>query len=271
MAGITWRQRVAVAAAGATAMLALTACGDNATPTTNPTPTNGGQLGGAPTESATPTAPATPTSTATNGGGNGGGGTGSPTYPKAAKDYAVAFMKAWSFKDYNRVGQLGVSSMVQQAKDSNNGNGAPNSGWVMYSCSSVQSDNTVGCTVRNTHGDDARVTMNALQLGFPTAVTMVLLERTEYPSTPADYIAALLNAKDQDNRQRIDRLSNSTVRSKLTCALSGTYATVEPIDGTYSKVTVQATPTSPVTYEFKMLTNPGGKAYAVKQVLSAAC
>jgi hypothetical protein len=108
--------------------------------------------------------------------------------------------------------------VAQQVRDEVTSGGAPNSQWSVYSCSSVQGDGTVGCTLRNAHGDDIRVTMRNTQLGFPTAVTMTLLERTEYPSDAASYVDALLSAKANDNKQRVLRLSNSTVLSKLTCS-----------------------------------------------------
>src|SRR6476646_9780281 len=123
MTGLTWRRHTALAAAAPVAALALSACGGTDTPSSAPTTTAGsGQLGGA--ASATPTTPGTAATTPPPTSG-GDGGNNAPTYPTKPGDYAVAFMKAWSVKDYNRVAQLGTQAMVQQAKDSNNGNGAP--------------------------------------------------------------------------------------------------------------------------------------------------
>jgi hypothetical protein len=266
-ASSTTPRRVVLAAALSAVVLFLAGCGGqerSPDPTTNTV--GAGQLGGAPTVSAS-AAPATATPP-----GHGGGGSGQPTYPKAANDYAVAFMQTYSSKNYDRVNQLAEQAVAQQVRDEVTTGGAPNSQWSIYSCSSVQPDGTVGCTLRNAHGDSIRVIMRASQLGFPTAVTRTdPLDRTAYPSTPEDYVRALLSAKGEDNKQRVIRLASSTVLSKLTCNLSSTYIGAEPIDAMYVKVVVQQTPTSPVSYEFKILKSPGGKANAVKEVLSADC
>lgn len=267
MAGrYTWRRRAVTTIAVAVTALGMAACGGDDEPG-GATPSGTSQLGDAPPASADPTGspgPAAPTAAPTNGGNNG------PVYPKGAKAYAQELLKAWAGPDYTRLGQLAIQSAVQQIRDSVDFGGKPNGQWTHIACGPSGAGFT-RCVFRNAHGDEVRITMNDAQLGFPTAITEVPLERTEYPASPTTYVGNLLTAYRDGNQQRVLRLSNSTVKSQLTCAFNGSTG-VEMIDGTYSKVTLTGLGVDlGKEYQFKVLTLPEGKAGAVKEVLSKAC
>lgn len=275
MAGyISWRRR-ALAAATITATIAVTAAGLSAcgkdTPTaTNPSNTAGGASGASGGDAAIGGAPTTSPSAA-GGSGGGSGANNAPTYPKDAKGYVQELVKAMAKPDYTRISQLAVQSAVQQIKDSVNGGGNPNSQWPYVNCVADTGPNQTTCVARNSHGDELTVKLNQLQLGFPTAVTEAPLQRTTYPSAPGDYVGVLLSAYSDGNQQRMVRLSSDTVKNKLACTF-GNQTLVTAIDGTYSKVSVNGIGADyGKMYEFKVLTASGGKANAVKEVLSVHC
>jgi hypothetical protein len=262
--GPTWRRVAAIAITGLALALAGCGGGGGAGPSPTPPPSGGGQIGDAPSGTSTTPAPA---ETTTQSGGGGGGG--APTYPKEAGPYAVELMKAVSAQNMTRVNLLAEQGAALQATG---GHGQLAGGWVVYSCSSPDANNMTGCTVRNDHGDDARVTVRGSQLGAPTAVTNVVLDLTTYPSSPEAYVGEMLRGRDNDNRQRVARLSNSTMFNKLTCYIAGKQASTEPIDGTTSKVTISGVGADlGKQMQFKVLTSPGGKANAVKELLSSQC
>jgi hypothetical protein len=251
-----------------TTLLATAACGKDGGTTTTPPPTDGtGLLGTAapPTETTPPTSAAATTKAAT--------GAANPLdsgYPTKPGDYAVAFMRAVSASNNDRVDSLAEHAAVLQATG---GHPKLASGWVMYSCGSVQSDNTVGCTVRNDVGDDARVTLRASQLGHPTAVTDVQLDLTEYPNDAGAYVRELITARGNGNKQRVARLSTSSMYDKLDCQLgAGLNTTLAPIDASTVKVTFSEGGNVLLErYQFSVLANPGGKANAVKALLKKTC
>jgi hypothetical protein len=279
MAGsTTWCRPALAAATIAITALAVAACG--AKNNTSGSSTSGGDssIGSAASSPSTPdtaavggvgSSGATPV---TGGGGGNGGASVAPTYPKDAKAYVQELLKAMAQPNYARISQLAVQSAVQQIKDSINGNGGnPNSQWPYLNCVTGTGPNQSTCVARNSHGDELTVKLNQLQLGFPAAVIEAPLSRTTYPATPTDYVNALLSAYDEGNQQRLVRLSNDTVKSKITCTF-GKQIGATPIDGTYSTVTVTGLGVDlGKKYEFKVLTNPGGKANAVKEVLSKQC
>ena len=247
--------------------LAVTGCGSGGGggPAQTPPASGDGQIGDAPSGTSTTPAPA---ETTTQSGGGGGGG-GATTYPKEAGPYAVELMKAVSAEDMTRVNSLAEQGAALQATG---GHPRLAGGWVVYSCSSPDANNNTGCTVRNDHGDDARVTVRGSQLGAPTAVTNVMLDLTTYPSGPDAYVREMLRGRDADNRQRVARLSNSTMFNKLTCQIGGTQTSMEAIDSTTTKVTISGIGADyGKQMEFKVLTSPGGKANAVKDLLSSQC
>ncbi|MDT5026778.1 MAG: hypothetical protein QOE61_3204 [Micromonosporaceae bacterium] len=278
MAGsTTWCRPALAAATIAITALAVAACG--AKNNTSGSSTNGGDssLGSAPSSFSTPDTAAaggagSSGATPVTGGGGNGGASIAPTYPKDAKAYVQELLKAMAQPNYARISQLAVQSAVQQIKDSINGNGGnPNSQWPYLNCVTGTGPNQSTCVARNSHGDELTVKLNQPQLGFPTAVIEAPLSRTRYPATPTDYVNALLSAYEEGNQQRMVRLSNDTVKSKITCTF-GKQIGSTPIDGTYSKVTVNGLGVDlGKKYEFKVLTNPGGKANAVKEVLSKQC
>jgi len=267
---VTWRTAVAtLAMAGlAIATLGLAGCGKEQPGPAGSTPPPGDQqIGGAPPESTPPGA--TPTR-----GGGGGGGTQGPTYPRDARAYAQEFLRAWGAKNYNRLGQLGDMAAVQQVRDSVDTGGVPNTQWTYIRCGPAeQNPGHTACLFRNAHGDETNLEMQDAKLGSPKAVTKAPLDRTSYAADPANYVSDLLRAHSDGNRQRVLRLSNSTVRGKLTCDLSGgATAIVLPFDGMYSRVKLEGSgPDLGKSYEFKVLSQPGGKPNAVKEVLNNGC
>jgi hypothetical protein len=262
MSGKTARLRSAVLASIAIAAMALAGCATSAAPGGEPTPTDGALLGGTPSATTTATASAQPSSTSST--------AAAPTYPKDAKSYSLELLKAWGQKDYNRLGQLAIQSAVQQIRDSVTFGGVPNTQWTYISCGPDTSNSTI-CIFRNAHGDQTAIKLTNTQLGFPTAVTEAPLERTVYPGDPVSYVSELFTAQSNGNQQRVLRLSNSTVKSKMSCTFGYSASTVA-IDSTYTRVILNGLGVDlGKLYEFKVLSNPGGKAGAVKEVLAKSC
>lgn len=271
----TWRRfAVMVVSLGA---LALAGCGGD--PPTGPEGAGTGQLGAAPDGSATPDPSGTPASTPGGGGGTGGGGAGGgggggsdePSevqYPSTARAYAEALLRAWAKPDYDRLSELGTPATVQQIRDSITYGGNPNADWTYISCGASQTYGSTDCVFRNSHGDQATITLIDAQVGYHNAVTAALLDRTEYPSSPVSYVTTLLTARADGNNHRVIRLSNQTVANRVTCTF-GYSATSEPIDATRTKVIVTETGGSQSrSYEFTVLSQPGGKPGAVTAVVA---
>ena len=262
---VGWRSAIATFAI---AVLGLAGCGKEQPGPGGSTPPPGDQqIGGAPPASSSPSA------TPTRGSGGGGGNQG-PTYPKDARGYGQEFLRAWGAKNYNRLGQLGSEAAVQQVRDSVDTGGVPNTQWTYIRCGPAeQNPGYTACTFRNAHGDESILELQDAKLGSPKAVTKAPLDRTTYDSDPGQYVGDLLRAHGAGNRQRVLRLSNSTVRGQLTCDLSGgSSAIVTPIDGMYSNVKMAGTGADlGKSYDFKVLSRPGGKPNAVKEVTNNGC
>ena len=259
----TISRRTAVATVAVLA-LGLTACGkDQPGSAGTVAPSGDAQIGGAPPASTTTTPGATPTR-----GGNAG-----PTYPKDARAYGQEFLRAWSNRNYPRLGQLGTPAAVQQVRDSVTTGGVPNTQWTFIGCGPAeQMPGFLACVFRNLHGDETVLKLANATLGSPKAVSEAPLDRTRYPKQPEAYVDAVLGAHQNGNRQRVLRLSNSAVRSKLTCTLEGgkTTGPAIPVDGTYSSVPVVGTgPDLGRSYTFTVLSEPEGKPNAVREATNA--
>jgi hypothetical protein len=263
---ISWRTAIATFAI---AVLGLTGCGKEQPGSTASAPPPGDQqIGGAPPASTSPSA------TPTQGSGGGGGGNQAPAYPKDARTYGQEFLRAWGNRNFTRLGQLGDVAAVQQVRDSVSTGGVPNTQWTYIRCGPAeQMPDYTACTFRNAHGDESILELQTAKLGSPKAVTKAPLDRTAYDSDPGDYVSDMLRAHGAGNRQRVLRLSNSTVRGKLTCDMSGgSLAIVTPIDGMYSRVKLEGAGSDVgKSYEFKVLSQPGGKPNAVREVLDNGC
>jgi molecular chaperone DnaK len=219
-------------------------------------------------ESVASTAAQDPNSAA---GGGGGGGANSQVYPKDARSYGFELLKAWAKSDYARLGQLATQSAVQQVKDSVSSGGVPNSQWISIQCTPNNASNTTSCVFRNAHGDETVVKLSNSQLGFATAVTEAPLDRTVYPNDPRQYAENLLQAHSDGNQQRVLRLSNDSVKSRLSCTF-GHQTSMTSMDGMYAKVTVSGLGVHlGKKYDFRVLVSPGGKPNAVVAVLSSVC
>jgi hypothetical protein len=264
---VNWRTAIATVAVAA---LGLAGCGKEQPGSNASAPPPGDQqIGGAPPASASPSATPPP-----GGGGGGGGGNQGPTYPRDARTYTQEFLRAWGARNFSRLGQLGNEAAVQQVRDSVSTGGAPNNQWTYVRCGPAeQMPDHTACTFRNAHGDESTVKLLAAKLGSPKAVTEAPLDRTVYDSSPGDYVSDMLRAHGAGNRQRVLRLSNSTVRGKLTCDMSGgSVAIVTPIDGMYSTVKLEGAGSDlGKSYEFKVLSQPGGKPNAVREVINNGC
>ncbi|HEX6870135.1 MAG TPA: hypothetical protein VF163_03465 [Micromonosporaceae bacterium] len=264
MAGsITRRARAFAATTIAVVALALAGCGGG-DPAPSSSQPGDSQIGGAPTPTATtPSAGggATPTT-------GSGGSTSTPYFPKDAKAYAQELLKAWAAKNYTRLNQLAIQSTVQQIRDSVNSGGVPNSQWTNISCGAADTGST-SCLFRNAHGDVATIKLNNTQLGFPTAATEAMLERTVYPSDPGSYAATFMSAWQEGNTQRMARLSSSSIASFFVGQgkALGASSQYTPVDLGSGYVAVQFSGLSDDSgryYTLKLLASPGGKANAIK-------
>ena len=206
-----WRRRAAAMALVVLAGIPVAACGGKGntnTPSTGAT-TNPGDagVGGGSGDGAGVTPSATTGSGPTK--GTGGGGGGAPTYPKDARTYAQAAIKAWMARDYTRLGQLATAAAVQQVKDSVTYGGLPSNSWHFISCEGAAGSSY--CTFINDNGDVTHVRLANPVLGAPQAVNELPLERTEYPHNAASYVGAFLNAWQNGNRYRMLAYANPDV------------------------------------------------------------
>jgi hypothetical protein len=276
-----WRRRVL---AGAALVLTMTAaaCGSGGNhPTSASTTTHPANsvIGGSP--SSAPSAENTGTGGnggggGSSGGGSGGGGSTTPTYPSDAKSYGLAFLQAMGQHDSSRLTVLAVQSVVGQVADNYYN---VNTQWTNRSCGQDPNDpanpTKIACVYDNANGDEITLGLNKTQLGAPTAVLTASLEKTTYPTDPTSYVQGLFSAYQSGNINRVVRLSNSTVKGKLACMLSEGTTTDVPtaIDATYTSLTIRGATASTggYYYTFKVLTSPGGKAGAVKDITAKAC
>ncbi len=262
-------RRPTIAVALVVCALGLAACGSK-------TPGAGPDGSTSSPDSALGTAPPT-TAPPTTGGGGGGGGTASPLYPKDAKSYGLEVLKAWMNKDYDRLATLANGSGVAQIKDSITFTGLPDSHWTYISCAPAQDPATTSCIYRNSHGDQVDMAMTISLLGHPLAEQSAMLDRTQYPADPGEYVSDMMGAYANGNMQRVLRLSNSTVKSKLRCSIQvGSHTDVTP-GNPYTTVSYNGhggnggSPDYAKSYTFTILNQPGGKANAIKTVSDIVC
>lgn len=267
MAGTRRRHKGALLVAALIAGVFLAGCAPKS-PSTNNGGGGNGQIGGAPSGSSTPSAGATTPAAA-------------PTtpfaFPKDAKTYTSELLKAWGNKDFARIELLAQPATVQQIKDaSNSPDGYPNSQWTYIKCAPGESAGTTECTWRNVNGDESVVRVTDSQLGHPVAVIQADLDRTRYPSTPVGYVGAFISAWQAGNQQRMTKLSSSTIKNYFVGqnppVMASMVSLPVTIDGTYSKVVVSGVGDDlGRSYEFKVLTAPGGKANAIKAGCQTGC
>jgi hypothetical protein len=268
---LSWRRRV-LAGAALCVTAAVAACGSGGNqPNSAPTTTHSAAsaIGGAPS-----TAPSTAASGGGNRGNSGGGGSNTPTYPSDAKSYGFAFLQALAQGDQNRLKSLAVNGAVAQVTDGFYNN--LNSHWAYQSCGpdgNYPTDTTkTNCVYINDNGDVITVEINKSQLGGAAAVMSALLDKTTYPSDPGQYTTEMLTAFENGNINRVLRLSNSGVRSSLTCKLEShtTSTQPDPTDTTTVDVKVDDG-NAGHQYTFQVLAQPGNKANAIKKFISKQC
>ncbi|MFD0592590.1 hypothetical protein ACFQZ4_08505 [Catellatospora coxensis] len=205
-----YRTAVAVAGVLVLALLGTAACGKKGEPqatasaNTVITDSPGTSASALPSGSAA----ATPQPSSTGGSGN---GSGTPTFPKTAKDYGLAALAAWASGSKSKLDQYAVQAAVSQFM----GHGKPNSQWTTLNCSAAGSGRTA-CDYRNAHGDDTKLTMDDTQLGHPTAVVDVFVNRTQYPADAAGYVGFFMAAWGDGNKQRMTRFSSTSIANMFT-------------------------------------------------------
>lgn len=205
-----YRTAVAVAGVLVLALLGTAACGKKGDPQASAsantviTESPGASASAPPSGSAAATAQPS----ATDGSGN---GSSTPTFPKSAKDYGLAALAAWASGSKSKLDLYAVQAAVSQFM----GHGKPNSQWATINCSAAGSGRTA-CDYRNAHGDDTKLTMEDTQLGHPTAVVDVFVNRTAYPTDAAGYVGFFMAAWGDDNKQRMTRFSSSSIANMFT-------------------------------------------------------
>lgn len=223
------------------------------------TPTTSTVLGGSATPTPTPGAEATASPTAA---------ANPAAYPATAKGYAQALLSAWAAKNTGRLDQLAVQPAVQQIKD----NGQPDAHWTYISCAVLDTAATE-CLFRNAHGDEVRVKLTTAQLGHPTAVTEALLDKTTYPSDPAGYVGAFVDAWRNGNLQRMTRLADSTLTAYFKNKPVPGGTTVSGTDNTagHTKITISEVPASGTQWTFNVTNQYLGKAHAIAGLCDPGC
>lgn len=171
-------QRAALAAA-AIGVLALTACGSKSPQDPNASPTGQGQLGDAPSASASATADGTPAATTTT---QGGGGTTNP-YPSNAKDYGLEILKAIANNNDARIVDLSSLNTAQYVQQQNYK--AKNGQWTHANCDSGA---TQYCHYYNQTGDFASVGVETSKLSSKGAVSSVTIEGNTFASDAVNYV-----------------------------------------------------------------------------------
>ncbi len=175
------RRLLTVAAVAAT-LITLSACGDNAQPSPDPSESATSVIGepsgeASPTDTATT---ATPTSTGSSGGGGGGGN--SP-YPGNAKDYGLAMLAAIASSNDTRIVDL---SSIDTANYINTQNYKSKNGqWTHANC---DSGGTQYCHYYNQTGDFASVAVDSGKLGSKGAVSSVTMEGNSFAGDAAGYV-----------------------------------------------------------------------------------
>jgi hypothetical protein len=173
--------------AAAACLIALTACGGDAEPDTNPstTETAEGQLGEATaTPSATTTTSSAPaTTTARGGGGGGGGGTGGGGYPDEPGDYGLAMLSAIAANDDARIVDLSSLNTAQHINQQNYK--SKNGQWSLANCDPGTNPH---CYYYNQTGDFATVGVEAARLGQASAVSSVSIEGNSFATDAGGYV-----------------------------------------------------------------------------------
>jgi hypothetical protein len=251
------------------ALLALSAC-SKSSDDPGSGPTGDGQLGGAASASADPSA--NPTSSSDNGGGGsggggGGGGGGGSTqavdrYPKDAKTYMQQFLIALANNDKVRVAELSQDNPILIANNVISANGKLNTQWSSDNCGGTN------CQWRNAHGDEASVSIEPEKLGLPNAVYYLSFDPTMLPNDPYQYVQGFLQAIPS-NKTRGVYLSSDSIWNQFSGYQSFAMTSqVNDMGGGFTKVEIYQPNRQDEHYlAFKVLSQPGGKANAIK----AAC
>jgi hypothetical protein len=186
------RYRSAAVAVIAAGLFALTACGSNSPQGPTGDPTGQGQVGDAPSGTATASADGTPAATTTtSGGGGGGGGNQGPTYPNNAKDYGLAVLKAIDDNNTTRVVDLADLNTAQYnlvTHQNYNLNGT----WTNVVCDDNGASNA--CRYFNQKGNLAHVIVEKAKLGQAHAVSAVSIDGSNLPTTAGSYVTGFLFA-----------------------------------------------------------------------------
>jgi hypothetical protein len=173
----------------------------------------------------TPTSPAATSPESGEGGlGTGGPGAGGPDpgepttgspvpagYPNDARAYGLAAISAWVNGQKDRLDNLSGPGV---AINFLNIPGSPDSHWQYYRCEGAAGSQY--CTYRNNSGDQLQLRLTTQLLGAAHAVTEVVFEKTEYPSTAESYVSGFILAWTNGNRQRMLALANQSTVDLVT-------------------------------------------------------
>jgi hypothetical protein len=151
----------------------------------------------------------------TGGPGAGGStGTGSPApvgYPNDARAYGLAAISAWVNGQKDRLDNLSGPGV---ATNFLNIPGSPDSHWQYSGCEGAAGSQY--CTYRNNSGDQLQLRLTTQLLGEAHAVSEVVFEKTEYPSSAEGYVSGFILAWTNGNRQRMLALANQSTVDLVT-------------------------------------------------------
>jgi hypothetical protein len=182
-------RRLLATTATATALILLTACGGDPTPTANPTDAGTAEIGD---PSATPTVDATDTATTSAPPPSNNPPPPPNPYPSNAKDYGLAFLAAVKANDQTRIVDLGSVDMYSQAITNYSGQNH-NGQWTHSNCSGGF------CHYYNVPGNFASVGIDSGKLGKAHAVTYISFDVGTFPNDASTYVGTFINYWQNDS------------------------------------------------------------------------
>ena len=199
---------------------------------------------------ASPTADANPT------------GVPVPTgYPDEARAYAEAAITAWVNGQKGRLEQLSGPGVAVTFL---NIGGTPDSHWLYYRCEGAAGSQY--CAFRNNAGDQLQLRLTTQLLGKPHAVSEVVFEKTEYPSSADSYVSGFILAWVNGNKQRMLALANRSTVDLVSRSTPPTDWTAQnngpPPSGGYTYVF--ETSNQGFSMTFKVLGSSLGKPHAIQ-------
>ena len=179
-------------------------------------------------------------------------------YPKDGKAYQQQFLNAFSSGDQNRIADLSNADQTLQANNSLQANGKPRT-----------------ATTRSTVfmcGLSHAARPLSIKLGQPHAITYLYVDRTTYPGDPASYVYEFLAASEAGNKERMVRLSSTSVADRMTGSVQipGS-ADVKDLGGGNSQVDRHPVNRTDPWYSFKVLPQLVSDLQALSAPKEVAC